>query len=161
MDEKKKPNLDYGVSLGGLLKGFGDFIEQIAQVVDEEDGEIHKSGEFTIGESELQRGMYGVSVSVNRGGVPEIRKFGKKISSEVREPLIDIIEEKDAYHIVAEIPGVRESEISILVEDKQVTLSAGHGERVYSKIVELEHTITGDPSWTYNNGILEITLEKA
>ena len=93
-------------------------------------------------------------------------------------PLVDIFEEPDAIRLVAELPGVRPSEVQISVESNLLTIK-GTKQQVAEEKAEKVHryertygafertfrlTASIDPNKikaTYNLGVLTITLPKA
>jgi len=93
-------------------------------------------------------------------------------------PLVDIFEEPDAIRLVAEVPGVRPSDVKISVEGSLLTIK-GTKEQVAEPKAEkvhryertygaFERTFTLSASIdsnkikaTYNLGVLTITLPKA
>lgn len=121
--------------------------------------------------------VIGYSMTFGPDGKPIIRKFGNvkptmkqlppgipKPTIEVeekREPLIDIMEEKDVIKIIAEVPGVEKSDIKLNCSEKSLTISVDTEKRKYYKELELPTEV--DPKISkasYKNGVLEITLTK-
>jgi len=93
-------------------------------------------------------------------------------------PLVDIFEEPDAIRLVAELPGVRPSEVQISVESNLLTIKGTKqqlAEEKAEKVHRYERTYGAfertfrlsasiDPNKikaTYNLGVLTITLPKA
>jgi len=122
--------------------------------------------------------VYGYSMSMNPDGKPVIREFGNVKRSkptmfgferpglepkETHEPLIDVIDEPEQVGVVAELPGVEQSEIKILVSDASLTIkvdAGGHRYR-YLREVELPERVEPDSSKaSYKNGVLEVKLRK-
>jgi len=82
------------------------------------------------------------------------------VVAEEREPLVDVFDEGDLILIVAELPGVDESDIQIDVQDDIVDLST-KGEGRYVKEILLSSLVdAASMETTYRNGILEIRLRK-
>jgi HSP20 family protein len=93
-------------------------------------------------------------------------------------PLVDIFEEPDAIRLVAEVPGVRPSDVKITVEDNLLTIK-GTKEQVPEETAEKVHRYertygafersfrlsasidANKIKATYNLGVLTITLPKA
>ena len=93
-------------------------------------------------------------------------------------PLVDIFEEPDAIRLVAEVPGVRPSDVKITVEDNLLTIK-GTKEQVPEEKAEKVHRYertygafersfrlsasidANKIKATYNLGVLTITLPKA
>ena len=171
MAEKKKegeevqPQEEFGFGLGGLFKGIGDLINQVSKLA-EQAGEIKKTGEIKFGDK--VKGIYGFNIRTLAGGKPVVETFGniKKTPKgpkveEVREPIVDVFDEKDHIMIVAEIPGVREEDVNIEVKGDILKLSAATGDSKYSKEILLPSEVTGKPEIAYKNGIVEIKLKKS
>jgi HSP20 family protein len=125
-----------------------------------EGGKVREMGPF----------VYGYSVTVGPDGKPVIREFGNiKPSShgrepvelsEKREPLVDVLDEKDHIRVISELPGVVKKEINLAIEGKNLTISVDAA-RKYYKTVELPTEVDADTTKaTYTNGILEIILKK-
>jgi len=102
------------------------------------------------------------------GGKPVIEQFGNikatergAVVAEVREPIVDIFDEGDKLVVIAELPGVEESDVSFEVKDDILNLSAEAKDRKYSKEVLLPSSVDANSAESsYKNGILEIKLRK-
>ena len=170
---KKKADDDISIDLGvgGLFKGLGNFLDLLSNMVEtsEETGEeTNRTGEFKVkGMGEKARGVYGFSVRTGVGGVPHVEHFGNIRSTEsgpevaeVREPLVDVFDEKDEIVSAAELPGVSEEEIQVEVQEDVLSLQT-NGARKYAKEVLLPAAVEADSlKKTYTNGILELRLKK-
>lgn len=156
--------------LGGLFKGLGDLID-LADKVTKEGGTMERSGEFRVpGEKEV-KGVYGFTVRTMVGPQgerkPVVEPFGniKKtpkgpVVEEVREPIIDVFEEKEAVQIVAELPGVAESDIQYEIHGDVVTLSTT-GKRKYQKEILLKSPVDEKSAQrNYRNGMFELILKR-
>ena len=76
-----------------------------------------------------------------------------------REPIVDVFEEEDCVRVMAELPGVEESEISLKVTDNALTISTGTSARKYYKEIELPTPVKEEiTESSYRNGILEVKL---
>ena len=120
--------------------------------------------------------VYGYSMSMGPDGKPVIREFGNVKASkpmafgpqrprldvkEEREPLVDVIEEKDALKVVAEVPGVEKEDIDLNTTENSLTISVDNKARRFYKEVEFPSQV--DPESvkaSYRNGVLEVTLTK-
>ena len=79
-----------------------------------------------------------------------------------REPIVDVFEEEDHIRVTAELPGVKENEINLDIEDNTLTISTNTPTRKYYKKVELPNPVkNGAVEFTYRNDILEVRLRKA
>ena len=165
-EENDKVDIDFGVgkiSFGGLFKGLGNLIDLASKASEEG---IERSGEIG-GLPNRAKGVYGFSVRT-LAGKPVIESFGNiretakgPIVEEVREPMIDVFDEEDHILVIAELPGVSENEIKIEVTGDILNLTASDKDRKYAKEILLPGKVNPDSVKTsYNNGILEITLQK-
>lgn len=129
-------------------------------------------------EREMGPFVYGYSMTLGPEGKPVIREFGNIKPTfkqqrpgiprpaieveEKREPLIDIMEEKGVIKVIAELPGVEKSDITLNCTAKSLTISVDTVKRKYYKELELPAEVDSKISKaTYKNGVLEVTLAKA
>lgn len=173
MPEKKRKRegleFDFGIKgIEGLFKGIGKIIELASEMAEEGTGEITRTGEIK-GLGEKARGVYGFTVKMGLGGTPEVSQFGNirstprgPVVEEVREPMVDVFDEADRLLVIAELPGVEESNISLEVKDDILTISAEDKERKYAKEVLLPCAVDASKMQSsYNNGVLEVAFPKA
>ena len=176
MDKKKKRKKHEGISidlgLGGLFNGLGNLIDSASKLA-EKGEELSKSGEITFGGLDKikglkdMKGVYGVRVRTMADGKPSVQTFGniKKtpkgpVVEEVREPIVDVFDEPEGIHIIAEMPGIEEKGISVELKEDILNISAKGENRKYQKEVLLSHPAKAeDMSWTYKNGMLEIKIK--
>ncbi len=121
--------------------------------------------------------VYGYSMSVGPDGKPVIQEFGNVKPSrrpgafgleqpaleptDSREPLVDVINEPQQVRVVAELPGVEKSDIKTTIAEDALTIKVDAAARKYYKEVKLPAGVDPDSSKaSYNNGVLEITLQK-
>ena len=165
-EENDNVEIDFGIgkiSFGGLFKGLGNLID-LASKLSEEGYE--RRGEIR-GLPKGAKGVYGFSIRT-LAGKPVIESFGNiretakgPVVEEVREPMVDVFDEKDRILVIAELPGVSENEIKIEVAGDILNLAASDRDRKYAKEILLPGKVKPDSMKTsYKNGILEITLEK-
>jgi len=112
--------------------------------------------------------IYGYSFSLGPDGKPVIREFGNvkptKVGPEIkekREPLVDVMDEKDELVIFAEVPGVEKEDINLNLTEETLIINVDTEKRKYYKEVELPTAV--DPKSTkasYKNGVLEVHLKK-
>jgi len=74
----------------------------------------------------------------------------------------DIHETEQSVRVVADVPGVRESDIDLKCDGRTLTLRAAGDDREYSERIPLptrvdEHSADA----TYNNGVLEVAFDRA
>jgi len=165
-EENDEVEIDFGmgkISFGGLFKGLGNLIDLASQLSEEG---VERRGELRS-LPKGAKGVYGFSIRT-LAGKPVIESFGNiretakgPVVEEVREPMVDVFDEKDRILVIAELPGVSESEIKIEIAGDILNLAAADRDRKYAKEILLPGKVKPDPVKTsYKNGILEITLEK-
>ena len=123
---------------------------------------------------------FGYTVTVGPDGKPVIQEYGNVKPDELptadscgcanhsqgpiaekREPLIDtLVDDKEqTLKIVAEMPGVEKTDVSVVVDEGIIHIDAEHGEKKYHVNVPIHHKVESDsPKATYKNGILELTF---
>ncbi len=167
MTRKHDSSEDAG--FGGVFKGLADLIEKLGDLA-EKGEKLKKSGEF---QHQDVKGIYGFSVKVGLGdkGDQEVKvepfgnvrrdkESGETVVQEIREPVVDIFEEKDHTLVVAEMPGISTKEVQLTVKDDLLTISAEKGDKKYRKEILLPRAYPREKmTMTCNNGILEIRCE--
>jgi HSP20 family protein len=168
---KSKPEedveIDFGagkIGFGGIFKGLGSLID-LASKMNEEG--VNKTGEIK-GLPKDMKGVYGFKISTLQSGKPFIETFGNvketakgPVVEEVREPIVDVFDEKDRILVIVELPGVSKEKIKVEVNGDILNLTTSDKERRYAKEILLPHKVNAETLKTsYKNGILEITLEK-
>ncbi len=159
-----------GFGLGDLFRGIGDLVELLKEMEAEGKTETTRTGELR-GKGRLKdlKGVYGFSVKVGLGGEPTVETFGNirkgedgPVVEEVREPLVDVFDEKEAIRVIAELPGVEANDIKVELEGDILTLAAEGKDRKYTKEVLLPAKGKRESlKSSYRNGILEVTVAKA
>ncbi|MCD6503342.1 MAG: Hsp20/alpha crystallin family protein [Thermoplasmata archaeon] len=118
--------------------------------------------------------VYGFTISIGPDGKPRIETFGnvprqvmprgitEEQLEEEREPLVEIVEDKDKVYVTVELPGVDKDKIDLEVMDGNKLLIKAEGEnRKYKKVLELPADVDPDSiKATYKNGILDIIIKK-
>ncbi|MEK7812891.1 MAG: archaeal heat shock protein Hsp20 [Candidatus Desantisbacteria bacterium] len=170
-DEEEDLEIDFGLGklkLGGLFKGIERLVDLAAELK-ETGGEIKKEGQIDLGHlKEGMQGVFGFSVKTAIGGKTIVEPFGNIKKSpqgpkieEQREPIVDVFDEKEQIHLYAEMPGVKEEDIKLSLNEDILELAACTGERKYHKEVLLPAKVKSETlTWTYKNGILEVKMEK-
>jgi len=83
------------------------------------------------------------------------------VVDEVREPIVDVFDEREKLVVIAELPGVEEKDIHLDVKDDIINLYAEAKDRKYSKEVLLPSPVDANSmESSYKNGVLEIKLRK-
>jgi len=151
---------------GGVFKGLADLIEKLGDLADKGE-QLKKSGEF---EHKDVKGVYGFSVKVGLGdkGGKEVKvepfgnvrrdeKSGETVVQEIREPVVDVFEEKDHTLVVAEMPGISTKDVHLEVQDDLLTINAEKKDKKYRKEILLPRSYPREKmKMSCNNGILEI-----
>ena len=172
--EKKEDedlDIDFGIgklSLGGLFKGIEKLVD-LAADLKEAGGEIKKEGEIDLSHlKEGMKGVFGFSIKTAVGGKPIVEPFGniKKTPKgptveEEREPMTDVFDEREEVRVYAEMPGVNEEDIKVVLRGDILDISALSGDRKYHKEVLLPTKVKAETtSSSYKNGILEVRIKK-
>lgn len=170
---KKKPS-DF-TNLNGILGGLGDLVGKITELAEKAE-EMQQTQEFNgkVNGQEL-KGVYGFNFKFGIadektkktkikvepfGNVKSDKAKGVRVE-EIREPMIDLLEEESYILILAEMPGVAAGDVKIEVTDDVLELSAASGERKYRKEILLPCACQLAPQIKSNNGVIEIRCEKA
>lgn len=113
--------------------------------------------------------IYGFSYTKEPGKEPEIKEFGnikpsyRKLEPFLdgeREPLIDVIDQKDAYEVIAELPGVEKADLRLHATDNSLEIKT-EGEIKFFKVVTFETPVKPETAKaTYKNGVLSVRLKK-
>ncbi len=167
VEPEEEIKIDFGmgkISFGGIFKGLGNLID-LAEKLNEEG--VKRTGEIK-GLPKDVRGVYGFRIRTMGGGKPVIETFGNvkettkgPVVEEVREPIVDVFDEKDHILVIAELPGVSNDKIKVEVNGDILNLTTSDKDRQYAKEILLPCKVKVETIKTsYKNGILEITLEK-
>jgi HSP20 family protein len=166
---EKKDRKGYRVGgFEGIFKGVGDLVEKLGELAEKGEN-LSKTGEINFGEKGKElKGLYGFSFKMGLGGkdikvepfgnIHRDKTSGEPIVEEVREPIVDVFEEKDHTLVVAEMPGISVADVHIEVKDDVLTISAEKGkDKKYRKEVPLPKAYPKEKMViSCNNGILEI-----
>ncbi len=182
----KRENEEGGGFLEGLFKGIGNLgnLVDLATKLEKEGGVISRQGEIKdmgkrlssldalrgLSQKKDIKGIYGFTIRTGLGGSggPRVESFGnvKKtakgpVVEEIRQPIVDIFEEKDHLVIIAEIPGVAENTIKTKVKDNVLILEAGEeGHLQYRKEILLPYSVNPKMSKkSYKNGVLNLEFK--
>lgn len=163
--DRDQPGAELGP--GGVFRGLANFLYLLSKMAEEGREEATRVGTLEAGGGKL-RGVYGFSVRMGLEGHPLIEQFGNLAATdagpvlmEVREPLVDVLDEGDHIVVIVEMPGVEEKDIHLGVAGDILDITASTGDRKYQKEVLLPCPVEGKSlgSW-YRNGLLEIRLAK-
>lgn len=144
---------------------FGDFDEEFRRM-NERISRIFN--EITRHMSDVQGPfVYGFSMRIGPDGKPRIEEFGNVPNYRIgelegyREPLVDVSDDDKNVYVTAELPGVEKNQIDLQVDDQSVTIKTDVPDRKYYKVVQLPEKVKPETAHaSYNNGILDITIEK-
>ena len=111
--------------------------------------------------------VYGFSYTAEPGKEPVFQEFGNIRPSRRgiepsfgREPLVDVMDEKDKYKIFVELPGVDKDNVKLDVAEDSVEIKTDDDKKFY-KMISLESTVDVDSTKaSYKNGILTLELDK-
>jgi HSP20 family protein len=114
--------------------------------------------------------VYGWSMRIGPDGVPHVEEFGntkampsafKQGLPSGREPLVDVMDTDENVKVIAELPGVEKSDVDLEINESNLIIKVDTEKRKYYKNVDLPATVdTESVIAKYNNGVLEITLDK-
>jgi len=167
MDKREaKGNISFDLGLGGIFKGIGSLIDLASELAEKSPEGIVKEGQ--IGDDKGLKAVYGFSVKFG-GGRPTVQQFGNireeakgPVVDDVREPMVDTFDEGDFILVVAEMPGIGESDVKYDIKGDILIISGETGDRKYYKELLLPASIDEETaSCSNNNGIVEIKLCKA
>jgi HSP20 family protein len=111
--------------------------------------------------------VYGFSYTAEPGKEPIFQEFGNiKPShrgiepSQGREPLVDVMSEKEKFRIFVELPGVDKDKVKLDVAEDSVEIKT-EDEKKFYKMIYLDSAVDPDSSKaSYKNGILTLELDK-
>jgi HSP20 family protein len=114
--------------------------------------------------------VYGFSIIRRPGEDLEFQKFGnipeysqneeKNFPSEVKDPLIDIFENEELVHVLAEFPEIKKEDILLHATAQNLEIRVNRPFK-YSEDIELPVRV--DPKSAkanYKNGVLEVTFRR-
>jgi HSP20 family protein len=114
------------------------------------------------------KGVYGFTINTTGGGSPKVETFGNikktpegpKVDQE-REPITDIFDEENEIVVIAEMPGIEETDLQIDLKEDILEIMASSKSRTYRKELLLPSKMTiSNLSHKFTNGILEIKIKK-
>lgn len=136
--------------------------EEFRDFVTEEEtpkGKVRRYGPF----------IYGFSYTKEPGKEPEIKEFGnikpsyrriEPVPRGEREPLTDVIEQKDSYEVVAELPGVEKRDIKLHATEGSLEIRT-ENEKKFFKEISFDMRVKPETAKaTYKNGVLSVRITK-
>ncbi len=147
---------------GGFFSEFERMQEMLEEMMSESIQDFNSSESAVRAHGPL---VYGFSFKMGSQGRPVVNEFGnipkKKSDLGEREPLVDVIDGKLDVRVIAELPGVDEKEISLVLKGKVLGIKVMNKERRYAKKVKLPAVpVSKKYSTSFKNGILEVVLRK-
>lgn len=134
---------DYDIKIGSLLGGKDEFRIGGGKFFERLDALAKERNEWKR------------RIKPSRVTIPYKRQGG------VKEPPLEVIEDKDHLEVIVEVPGVDEKDIELDITEDRIKLSTEKSQRKYHAEVELPVKIASEPvERVYNNGILKIRLKK-
>ena len=111
--------------------------------------------------------VYGFSYTAEPGKEPVFSEFGNiKPShrgiepSRGREPLVDVMNEKERYRIFVELPGVDKDKVKLDVAEDSVEIKT-EDEKSFYKMIHLDSAVDAESAKaSYKNGVLTLDLDK-
>jgi HSP20 family protein len=95
----------------------------------------------------------------NVRGEPDMGPSGRDPHSTTH---VDVQEVEETVRVIADLPGVEKSDISLKCDGDTVMISATSATREYDERVSLPTPVDPETgSATYNNGVLEVTFEQS
>ena len=166
---KNEPRREAGGSVGGIVSGLTGLLEKLNELA-ETGAELRRTGEIHGAGKEL-KGIYGFTVKVGLGdeaarvepfgNIRTDKTTGQAVVEEIREPVVDLFEEKDHLLIVAEMPGIGAGDVRLEVKDDVLTITAAKGDKKYRKEVLMPGSYPQEKmGLSCNNGVLEIKCVK-
>jgi HSP20 family protein len=168
--DKQSPRPDStSVNAGGILSGLAGLLDKLNDLA-ETGAELRQSSEVRGAGGKVQ-GIYGFTVKVGLGdqaarvesfgNIRADKKTGQPVVEEIREPVVDVFEEKDHLLIVAEMPGISAGDVKLEIKDDVLTITANRGDKKYRKEVLLPCAYARDKmDLSCHNGVLEIRCRR-
>ncbi len=111
--------------------------------------------------------VYGFSYTAEPGKEPVLQEFGnirpspRGIEPSLgREPLVDVMSEKEKYKIFVELPGVDKENVKLDVAEDSVEIKTEDDKKFY-KMIHLDSVVDADSAKaSYKNGVLTLELDK-
>jgi len=144
------------------------FEEELRKLENEFANALQEGGSFSYGYSivsvngqPIRQEIYAPHRTGAEGGQPAQSSIaGQAITeAEEREPLVDVIEEKDATKVLVELPGIEKEDIKLTADENTLEVRVDTPSRKYRKTIELSHP-AANPKAEYRNGVLEVSIQK-
>jgi HSP20 family protein len=142
-----------------LRDPFEEMMRELEEEMPEESKEMKRYGPF----------IYGFSYTKEPGKEPEIKEFGnikpsyrklEPFPGGEREPLTDVIDLKDAYEVVVELPGVEKDGLRLHATDDSLEIKTEGGIKFFKEVLFEMPVKPETAKATYKNGVLSVWLKK-
>jgi HSP20 family protein len=152
-------------------------VEEMMKEMEREFMDIEKIPQNLLGDAEeddtkeVGSIFYGYSLSVGPDGKPEVKEFGSirrgptrawsESVTDTREPPVDVVEDKDALRVIADMPGADRKNVKLSGKGARLVISAETPARKYRKELNLPAEVDARNAVSrFNNGVLELVLPK-
>jgi len=159
--------------LGGIIPGLNGLVKGLekSEAFRERLGAIDKEIEVRLRSQPLKRTEGGVpsfqsglsQITRPRIVPPTKRQAAPQVKREVaasKEPPVDVFDEETHLRVLAELPGVKERDIKVNVNEAQLVISTDIPSHKYYKEITLPWVPKGQMDKSYRNGVLELILQK-
>lgn len=151
MGKKKNGGQKKVNNFSEVNKLIAKFLEEVAKDFSEHSGSIKSSEPIT----------YRFNIELSPTPQPDQLSLARPPSEDVRDILVDTIDRENEIAVIAELPGVKKGEISILASHNEVAIENKSKPKLNRKI-RLKGTVDPDSGIAkFRNGILEITFNKS
>lgn len=161
---------DFDIWFNRRKKYFEDFFKAIDKIFDETyNGSASNNSNGDLEKNpEIGPFFYGYSITIGPDGNPVIREFGnldprRRFSKINRSELIvDVFERNNEIKVIAEVLGVAEEDIKIVLTDRvlSIKVKVGDEEKYFKNILLPSKVDHSSLKSSYKNGILEISIMK-
>lgn len=174
----------FGRGRGGFFDDIFRWFEETQRDIEREFADIEKNmpkdlvREYKSPEGgtvrEVGPMVYGYTMTIGRDGRPKVREFGNvkrpsgvgfrglrpEIAGEM-EPMIDVVSTDKEVKVTVDMPGISKENIRIDAYGSIVEVRSEDPHLKYHKTIDLpEEADIETAKSKYNNGVLEITIEK-
>ena len=112
---KEKKQMKAEESIGGIFRTVGSLLDILSDMVEKGEVEMRPEREVGLGKRKGMRAMYGFSMRLGREEQLRIEPFGnvrrergkRALVEKVREPMVDVFDERKNVVVVAELPGIK------------------------------------------------------
>ncbi|PXV85956.1 hypothetical protein C8E03_11433 [Lachnotalea glycerini] len=143
-----------------LMKGLEGILGMVDDLIVTGENFKNVSGEIDLPTQNKIKTQYDVTIKT---GLNEMHSDRKAIKNDQikKEPSIDIYAEEIGYQIIVLTSNIEEEDIKIFGKDNRLTFEAKNAEVIYYKEITVPCIIDNQKlSWTYKNGVTEITICK-